>query len=49
MKSAHHGVTENKDISTCCTVGGRASQAWFLLTHLLGYPKVRVYDASWAE
>ena len=46
---AHHGVTENKDIITYCAVGGRASQAWFLLTHLLGYPKVRVYDASWAE
>jgi thiosulfate/3-mercaptopyruvate sulfurtransferase len=46
---ANHGVTENKDIITYCTVGGRASQAWFLLTHLLGYPKVRVYDASWAE
>jgi thiosulfate/3-mercaptopyruvate sulfurtransferase len=46
---ASHDVTENKDIITYCTVGGRASQAWFLLTHLLGYPKVRVYDASWAE
>jgi thiosulfate/3-mercaptopyruvate sulfurtransferase len=46
---AAHGVTENKDIIAYCTVGGRASQAWFLLTHLLGYPKVRVYDASWAE
>jgi thiosulfate/3-mercaptopyruvate sulfurtransferase len=46
---ANHGVNEKKDIITYCTVGGRASQAWFLLTHLLGYPKVRVYDASWAE
>lgn len=46
---ASYGVTENKSIITYCTVGGRASQAWFLLTHLLGYPGVRVYDASWAE
>lgn len=46
---AGHGVTEDKDIITYCTVGGRASQAWFVLTHLLGYPRVRVYDASWAE
>jgi thiosulfate/3-mercaptopyruvate sulfurtransferase len=45
----NHGVTENKDIITYCTVGGRASQAWFVLTQLLGYPNVRVYDASWAE
>ena len=44
-----HGVTRDKDITTYCTVGGRASQAWFLLTQVLGYPKVRVYDASWAE
>ncbi|HZS93952.1 MAG TPA: sulfurtransferase [Chloroflexota bacterium] len=46
---ADHGVTENKDIITYCTVGGRASQAWFLPTHVLGYPSVRVYDGSWAE
>lgn len=46
---ASYGVTENTDIITYCTVGGRASQAWFVLTHILGYPKVRVYDASWAE
>jgi thiosulfate/3-mercaptopyruvate sulfurtransferase len=46
---ASRGVTEDKRIITYCTVGGRASQAWFVLTHLLGYPEVRVYDASWAE
>jgi thiosulfate/3-mercaptopyruvate sulfurtransferase len=46
---ADHGVTEDMDIVTYCTVGGRASQAWFLLRQVLGYPKVRVYDASWAE
>ncbi|GAC1513345.1 MAG: sulfurtransferase [Chloroflexota bacterium] len=46
---AKHGVTKNNDIITYCTVGGRASQAWFILTQLLGYPNVRVYDASWAE
>jgi thiosulfate/3-mercaptopyruvate sulfurtransferase len=34
---------------TYCTIGGRASTAWFVLTHLLGRGNVRVYDGSWAE
>ena len=32
-----------------CTIGGRASTAWFALTYLLGRQRVRVYDGSWAE
>jgi thiosulfate/3-mercaptopyruvate sulfurtransferase len=32
-----------------CTIGGRASTAWFVLTYLLGRQDVRVYDGSWAE
>jgi hypothetical protein len=31
------------------TVGGRASHTWFAPTQLLGSPKVRLDDASWAE
>jgi hypothetical protein len=27
-----------------CTIGGRASTAWFVLTYLLGREYVRVYD-----
>ena len=34
---------------TYCTVGARAATTWFVLTHLLGRPDVRVYDGSWAE
>ncbi len=34
---------------TYCTVGGRGSTAWFVLTYLLGHGGVRVYDGSWAE
>ena len=43
------GFTPDREIITYCAVGGRASQAWFVLTHLLAYPNVRVYDASWIE
>jgi thiosulfate/3-mercaptopyruvate sulfurtransferase len=34
---------------TYCTIGGRASTAWFVLAHLLGHRNVRIYDGSWAE
>jgi len=34
---------------TYCTIGGRASTAWFVLTYLLGRDHVSVYDGSWAE
>ena len=37
------------ELITYCTIGGRASTAWFVLTHLLGRDHVRVYDGSWAE
>jgi thiosulfate/3-mercaptopyruvate sulfurtransferase len=43
------GFFPDKEIVTYCAVGGRASQAWFVLTYLLGYPRVRVYDGSWVE
>src|SRR5262249_31615922 len=37
------------ELITYCTIGGRASTAWFVLTYLLGRDQVRVYDGSWAE
>jgi thiosulfate/3-mercaptopyruvate sulfurtransferase len=37
------------ELITYCTIGGRAATAWFVLTHLLGRERVRVYDGSWAE
>ena len=39
----------HSDVITYCTIGGRASTAWFALTYLLGRDNVRVYDGSWAE
>jgi thiosulfate/3-mercaptopyruvate sulfurtransferase len=43
------GITPETEIVTYCTIGNRASQAWFGLTYLLGYHDVRVYYGSWAE
>ncbi len=43
------GVTGEKPIVVYCTIGNRASQAWFALKHLLGYPDVSVYYGSWVE
>jgi thiosulfate/3-mercaptopyruvate sulfurtransferase len=37
------------ELITYCTIGGRASTAWFVLAYLLGRDNVRVYDGSWAE
>ena len=42
------GVRDDAAIITYCTVGGRASTAWFALTRILGRPDVRVFDGSWA-
>jgi thiosulfate/3-mercaptopyruvate sulfurtransferase len=39
----------DEELITYCTIGGRAATAWFVLTHLLGRDRVRVYDGSWAE
>jgi len=37
------------DVILYCTIGARASTAWFALTYLLRQQNVRVYDGSWAE
>jgi thiosulfate/3-mercaptopyruvate sulfurtransferase len=37
------------ELITYCTIGGRASTAWFVLSYLLGRDRVRVYDGSWTE
>ena len=43
-------VAENNgELITYCTIGGRAATAWFVLAHLIGRDRVRVYDGSWAE
>jgi thiosulfate/3-mercaptopyruvate sulfurtransferase len=46
---AGHDLDGDGTLITYCTIGGRASTAWFVLTQLLGRQNVRVYDGSWAE
>ena len=43
------GIAPDKDVITYCRIGERSSHTWFVLTYLLGYPRVRNYDGSWTE
>jgi thiosulfate/3-mercaptopyruvate sulfurtransferase len=43
------GVTPDKDVIAYCRIGERSSHTWYVLTYLLGYPKVKNYDGSWTE
>lgn len=39
----------NTEIIVHCRTGHQASQTFFVLKHLLGYPNVRWYDGGWTE
>jgi thiosulfate/3-mercaptopyruvate sulfurtransferase len=43
------GIRPADDVIAYCRIGERSSHTWFVLTYLLGYPKVRNYDGSWTE
>lgn len=43
------GVTADKNIITYCDTGVLASHAWFVMSELLGYKNVKVYDGSMRE
>jgi thiosulfate/3-mercaptopyruvate sulfurtransferase len=43
------GFNKNQTIYTLCQTAVRATHTWFVLTDLLGYPDVKVYDGSWTE
>ncbi len=43
------GVVAGKTIYTLCQTAVRATHTWFVLSDLLGYEDVRVYDGSWIE
>jgi thiosulfate/3-mercaptopyruvate sulfurtransferase len=42
-------ITPDKEVIAYCRIGERSSHTWFVLTYLLGYPRVRNYDGSWTE
>ncbi len=43
------GLSSDDTVVAYCRIGERSSHTWFVLQHLLGYPKVRNYDGSWTE
>jgi len=43
------GLKTQDDVVVYCRIGERSSHTWFVLTYLLGYPRVRNYDGSWTE
>lgn len=43
------GLKPDEDIIAYCRIGERSSHTWFVLTYLLGYPRVKNYDGSWTE
>jgi thiosulfate/3-mercaptopyruvate sulfurtransferase len=52
LRAIYEGEAKVKaadDVIVYCRIGERSSHTWFVLTHLLGYPRVRNYDGSWTE
>ena len=43
------GIKETDDIIVYCGTSREASIEYFVLKHLLKFPKVRLYEGSWAE
>ncbi len=46
---ASEGITPDREIVAYCRIGERSAHTWFVLSQLLGYPRVRNYDGSWTE
>jgi thiosulfate/3-mercaptopyruvate sulfurtransferase len=46
---SEQGLAPSDDVVAYCRIGERSSHTWFVLTHLLGFDRVRNYDGSWTE
>jgi len=46
---AEQRLAPSDDVVAYCRIGERSSHTWFVLTHLLGFERVRNYDGSWTE
>lgn len=51
LRELYSAVNVNNDLEiyTLCQTAVRATHSWFVLTDLLGYSNVAVYDGSWTE
>ncbi|WP_426509036.1 sulfurtransferase [Dactylosporangium sp. McL0621] len=49
LRTLYGELAKDDDIVAYCRIGERSSHTWFVLTHLLGYERVRNYDGSWTE
>jgi thiosulfate/3-mercaptopyruvate sulfurtransferase len=47
--SGELGLDPDEEVIAYCRIGERSSHTWFVLKHLLGYPRIRNYDGSWTE
>ena len=43
------GIKKENETIAYCRIGERSSHTWFVLSQILGHPKVRNYDGSWTE
>ncbi len=43
------GISPESEVVAYCRIGERSSHSWFVLSEMLGYPRVRNYDGSWTE
>ncbi|MDI9635333.1 sulfurtransferase [Geitlerinema splendidum] len=43
------GIRKSDDIIVTCSTGREATLQYVVLKHLLGYPKVRIYEGAWTE
>jgi len=48
-KFSSAGIALDRPVFLYCRLGHRASLAWFVLSHIVGFESSRVYDGSWTE
>jgi thiosulfate/3-mercaptopyruvate sulfurtransferase len=48
-KYVRDGIIPEKEVITYCETGREGSSVWYVLKYLLGYPNVRLYQASLTE
>ncbi|WP_454194046.1 sulfurtransferase [Nocardia sp. Marseille-Q1738] len=49
LEDVYRALPSQEDLIVYSRVGVRSGHTWFVLTHLLGYDRVRNYDGSWTE